>query len=203
MDAMQSAQNALRLLVSQSEAAWTASWPSDDDSTDVSFEKWRDAVLNHWGRKVDDASGLVPKAGFKVFDTSVSGQVKATLASGKHLDRTRRVRNPLPLLGEIQLKAGLHDMHFDDGEFYRALLREIIETGDAPGGGLRYAQLSKQGGIKKKRNVAYVKSKRLRYDVHEKMVGFLPPVPLPDPGPVDEIVLNLFGGNGRAKKTNS
>lgn len=192
-EAYQSSLNGLQSLVSHMEMAWNGSWPDfSDDASDKKFEKWRDAVLDQWGRKVEEASGVVPKDGFKAFDTSVSSQIKAALKSGKQLERTQRVREPIALLGGIELEAGSHEMQYDDREFYRTLLREIIETGDAPGGGLRYAQLSKQGRVKKKKR-GISKGKRVKYDIHDKMVGFLAPVPLPDPGPIDEIIANLFG----------
>lgn len=205
---------ALSSLISHLEAVFMSSWPSSagrpyneiesDDDDDVQdavdmnkansdFELWRDAVLNLWGRKVSDASGVIPKDGFKAFDTSVTAQMKAAISSGKQLARTRRVAEPLTLVGGVDLERGSHTMQFDDGEFYRTLLREIIESGDAPGGGLRHAQLSKEGRVKKKKDVSYSKGKRINYKVHEQMVGFLAPVPLPDPGPVDQILANLFG----------
>lgn len=201
--ASQETLNSMQSLVDQSEAALTASWPTDQDKTKhKDFEKWRDSVLNHWGRKVADASGDIPKGGFMAFDTSVTAQMKAALASGKHLERTQRVRESLTLLDGHSLEPGLCESYFDDGEFYRTLLREIIESGEAPGGGLRYAQLSKSGRVKKKRGISFAKGKRIKYDVHEKMVGFLPSIPLPDPGPVDEIITNLFGGDGRVATDN-
>lgn len=193
-DALRTAKASLQSLIDHSESLWNASWPAaDENKNDDNFEQWRDSILNQWGRKVIDATGVVPKGGFKAFDTSVSAQIKGAIASGKHLDRTRRLRNPVELLGGLQLEPGLHVMHFDDGEFYRTLLREIIESGESPGGALRYAKLSKQGRVTKRRGPSYTKGKRLRYNVHDKMVGFLPPVPLPDPGPLDEILANLFG----------
>lgn len=219
-EAMQAAQSSIQSLITHSESAWETTWPmpvledSDDEidegdnmdsesaknikkksisvDKENSFEEWRDAVLNQWGRKVNDATGIVPKGGFKAFDTSVSAQMKGALSSGKQLERTRRVKESLSLLGtDTELYSGSSEMQFDDGEFYRTLLREIIETGDAPGGALRYAQLSKQGKVKRKRT--FPSKTRINYEVHEKMVGFLPSVPQPDPGPVDEIIANLFG----------
>lgn len=191
--------SALEGLITGTEAALTASWPAESETLDDgSFERWRDSILNQWGRKVNDASGTMPKGGFKAFDTSITAQMRAAIATGKQLERTRRVKDEIAMLNGHVLEPGSHNIHFDDGEFYRTLLREIIEGGDAPGGGLRYAQLSKIGRIRKKKDLSYTKGKRIKYDVHEKMVGFLTPVPLPDPGPVDEIVANLFGKAGRS-----
>lgn len=197
-DELKSAQHdaevALSTLIGNLNAVLRNFWPCrKSEGADSGFDLWRDSTLDIWGRKVSDASGVVPKGGFKAFDTSVTAQMRATLSTGKILNRTRQVKQPIPLVGGIELPSGNHNIQYDDSEFYRVLLRDIIESGDAPGGGLRYAQLSKEGRTKKKRDLSMVKGKRINYQVHEKMVGFLSPVPLPDPGPLDEILTNLFG----------
>lgn len=195
------AESALQSLCGEVDSAWRTSWSAEDDSvSDSQFAQWRDSILDRWGEKVNEAAGIVPKGGFKSFDATVSAQMKASLATGKHLQRTRRVKESFPLIGcEVEMEQGPNDFHFDDGDFYRTLLREIIESGDGPGGGLRYAQLSKSGKVKKKRDRSFAKGRRLKYDVHEKLVGFLEPVPMPDPGPLDEILAALFGKRGTVK----
>lgn len=195
---MKEADGALATLLKQADKAWVSSFPSGEHNvSDGDFEKWRDAVLDRWGTKVNEASGIVPKGGFKTIDTTVSAQLKASLASGKHLNRTRRVKESIVLLGsDLEMSQGVNVIQFDDGDLYRTLLREIIESGDGAGGGLRYAQLSKAGKVKRKRDRSFAKGRRLKYDIHEKLVGFLAPVPLPDPGPLDEIVAALFGKRG-------
>lgn len=195
--AQKDAENTLSKLIESMDSVWQALWPSGEcESIDSNFDRWRDSILDLWGRKVSDASGVVPKGGFKAFDTSVTAQMRATLSTGKNLSRSRQVKQPILLVGGTELGSGNHEMHYDDSEFYRTLLRDIIESGEAPGGGLRYAQLSKEGRIRKKKDLSMVKGKRINYKVHEKMVGFLTPVPLPDPGPLDEILRNLFGKGG-------
>ena len=201
LKALSSTESALASLCSQAEKAFTFAWPSEEEEDNPEeFTAWRNNTIDEWGKRVNEAEGIVPKGGFKAIDTSVSAQIKAALASGKHLSRSRRVREAMHLIGDIELKQGNHEMQYDDGEFYRTLLRDIIESGDAAGGGLRYAQLSKGGRIKKKRDTSFAKGKRLKYDVHEKLVGFLTPMPMPDPGPVDEIIASLFGRMGTIVK---
>lgn len=200
-EAMSNADAVLSSIASHSKTAWQASWPleEDEENVDKAFSKWRDSVLDHWGQKVNEAQGVIPKGGFKTFDTTISAQMKSSIASGKPLERTRRVKQKVALVGGLELDAGSHDMQFDDGELYRTLLREIIESGEGVGGGLRYAQLSKGGRVKKKRDRALSKGKRLKYEVHEKLIGFLAPTPLPDPGPLNEILASLFGKMGTVK----
>ena len=222
--ALSSAQNALSSLASQADEAFTACWSQDDDddemldefsdddddeseknksrkkstNIDEAFTNWRSEVLDEWGENT--RGGSEPKGGFKVIDTSISGQVKAALDSGKALSRTRKVRQRTMLLGDIELEEGSHEMQFDDGELYRALLREIIEGGDGPDIGRQYEEAVKSGRVKKKRDRSFAKGKRLQYKVHEKLVGFLAPLPMPDPGPIDEIVATLFGKMGTVRE---
>ena len=94
------------------------------------FTAWRDAELDKWGRRVKEASGVTPKGEFKAIDTTISAQVRATLQTGKHLQRSRRIKEPIRLYGNLgMLPAGSNDCHYDDGELYRSLLREVIESG--------------------------------------------------------------------------
>lgn len=188
------AEDALKTLIESLDSVWQASWPSSDISEKgSSFQQWCDSVLDLWGRKVSDALGTMPQGGFKAFNTSVTAQIRAALSTGKNLSRTKHVKQTIPLVGGLELPAGDHALQFDDSEFYRTLLRDIIESGDAAGGGLRYAQLTREGRTRKKRDLSLAKGKRINFKIHEKMVGFLPPVPMSDPGPLDEILTNLFG----------
>lgn len=187
---------ALAVLLNELDKSLNTSWPHDEEDTDNEFDKWRDDVLDHWGKKINQATGKEPKEGYKTIDTSVSAHMKATLASGKHLKKSRRVSQAFELIGDIEVTDGLNEQHYDDGDLYRILLREVIESGEGEGGGLRYAQLSKGGKVKKKRDRLLAKGRRLKYDVHDKLIGFLTPLPLPDPGPLDEIVAAMFGKRG-------
>ncbi len=163
-------------------------------ASDTSFTQWRDSVMDKWGRKVNEAEGATPKGGFKAIDASISSQLRATLSTGKHVHRSRKVRSVIPLHGGVgEIAVGENELHYDDRELYRSLLQEIIESGDGEGGGLRYAQLAKSGKVKKKIDRSGTKARKLRYVVHDKLVGFLAPVPLSDPGPIDEIIAGMFG----------
>ncbi|KAI0565784.1 Apoptosis-antagonizing transcription factor [Gracilaria domingensis] len=198
--AIAKAEASLNSLFVEADDAWKASWPADRNESFQSFSTWRTSVLDHWGRKVSEATGAVPKGGFKAFDTTVTAQVKSTLATGKHLERSRKVKESLELIGGAELSAGSHAFHYDDSELYRCTLREIIESGEGNASGLRLDQLSKRGRVRKKRDGMSAKGRKLKYDVHEKLVGFLTPMPLPDGGPVDEILMSLFGNVNGVKR---
>lgn len=159
-----------------------------------------------WERnRLDSAAAAMasPAAtSFKAIDTRPSAQVARSLATGKHLARVRRLRAPITLhdgqtFGEGSLNPATA-AHYDDGDLYRALLREVVEAGDGSsntgGSSLRYAQLARSGRVRKAIDRKANKGRRLRYVEHPKIVGFLAPIPLRDPGPVDEILSSLFGG---------
>lgn len=158
----------------------------DDDPS-----AWQLKVLDEWAASSISQSKTQV---FKAIDTRPSAQVASILTSGRHLQRARKVRVPFELHDGTEMN-GVVPAHYDDSELYRALLREVIDSGDAPGGGLRYAQLARSGRVRKKVDRRANKGKKLRYVTYDKLVGFLAPVPLPDPGPVNEIVAALFGGN--------
>ncbi|CAN8072930.1 unnamed protein product [Agarophyton chilense] len=198
--AIAKAEASLNSLFSHADDAWSATWSAGQNKSSKSFSKWRTSVLDHWGRKVNEATGAVPKGGFKSFDTTITAQVKATLASGKQLERSQKVKECFELIGGGQVETGSHPFHYDDSELYRCTLREIIESGGENASGLRLDEVSKRGRVRKKRDRLRAKGRRLKYEVHEKLVGFLAPVPLPDAGPLDEILGSLFGRVSAVKR---
>lgn len=162
---------------------------------------WCLDILDDWAQKMQAMPGTTgnrkTSVSFKAIDNRPSTQVRTVLGAGKHLEKSRKVRGRLELWSngnESEYLEGSNVRHFDDGDLYRALLREVIESGGAPGGGLQYAQLARSGRVRKKIDRRASKGRKLRYTTHEKLVGFLAPAPMPDPGPVDEILAALFGG---------
>eukprot|EP00177_Eucheuma_denticulatum_P006276 GFKZ01011448.1.p1 GENE.GFKZ01011448.1~~GFKZ01011448.1.p1 ORF type:complete len:236 (+),score=52.75 GFKZ01011448.1:1056-1763(+) len=190
---------ALESMEENARRTWASSWPrheEEEKEENGDFERWRDEVMDQWGKKIGEATGKIPKGGYKTIDDSMSGHMKAAFSSGKHLKKSQRIRERMNMVGGGELEEGLNEEMYDDGDLYRVLLREIIESGEGGGGGLRYARLSKSGKVKKKRDRLLAKGRRLKYDVQDKLVGFVTPVPLPEPGPLDEIVAAMFGKRG-------
>lgn len=185
---------ALEALASKLDAvADTVMQSSAGSSSDVEEDAsaWQYKLLDEWAAS---SISQTKTPSFKTIDTRPSAQVASNVESGRHLQRARKVRVPFELYDGTE-GSGVMAAHYDDGELYRALLREVIDSGDAPGGGLRYAQLARSGRVRKKVDRRANKGRKLRYVTYDKLVGFLAPVPLPDPGPVNEIVAALFGGN--------
>jgi len=81
---------------------------------------------------------------------------------------------------------------FDDAELYGALLREFLDSSHVDGA----TMAALQSRTKKRKQVDRKASKgrKLRYHVHEKLVNFTAPVPLPDTGFAAQLAATLFGG---------
>ena len=91
---------------------------------------------------------------------------------------------------------------FDDSDFYHHLLREIIEkktTVNSEQGqvGQHWLQIQKlRSKLKKKVDTRASKGRKVRYDVHTKLVNFMAPVRLSDPmndAARQELFSSLFG----------
>lgn len=171
-------------------------------SKSSSMESWCLSVLDDWAHRIQTLPGARlnsrSSVSFKTIDNRPSTQIRTVLGTGKHLEKSRKVRGKLELLGsgnDEEAVEGSSIRHYDDGDIYRALLREVIESGDAPGGGLQFARLARSGRVRKIVDRKASKGRKLRYVTHEKLVGFLAPAPMPDPGPVDQILASLFGGH--------
>lgn len=68
---------------------------------------------------------------------------------------------------------------FDDTDFYSALLRELIESkGEGAGGSDGMAGVPiRTKGPKRAVDTRASKGRRLKYEVHEKIANFMPPIP--------------------------
>ena len=91
---------------------------------------------------------------------------------------------------------------FDDSDFYHHLLREIIEKKTAVNSeegqvGQHWLQIQKlRSKLKKKVDTRASKGRKVRYDVHTKLVNFMAPVRLSDPmndAARQELFSSLFG----------
>lgn len=99
---------------------------------------------------------------------------------------------------------------FDDAELYGALLREFLDSSHVDGATMS----ALQSRTKKRKQVRCTtvtcalpqrfsqvdrkasKGRKLRYHVHEKLVNFTAPVPLPDTGFAAQLAATLFGARG-------
>jgi len=130
-------------------------------------------VVDKRGRKISAADCCGTSATtFEEFDSSISGLLKHTIRSGKHDLKSRKSDKAQPADRDRD------DAYVsNDADLYRALLMEIIGTGNANSStadaiASKTFLISKKKSSKKKLwNKA--SGSQLKYAVHERLVGFV------------------------------
>ena len=162
-------------------------------------EPHRRAVLDKWSLKVTSAAAAAAAASngnkftqLRAVNQTPSAQIDSALAGdglSRLVSRTRVLRSETEgatKLGRAPLSSNAEEVHdaevFDDSDFYSALLKELIErrSGVIPSGEGATAAMMLSGlnGKKKKANVdtRASKGRKLRYEVNDKIVNFMPPI---------------------------
>lgn len=169
-----------------------------DESTeelDNALRQERESILTKWSRKVQLSSGQrVLQQQFKSLNQSAAQQVHTVLADMDRLiERTYVNRTSLKVNDEIPAESR---EIFDDTDFYRLLLRDLVER--------RMADSSIAQNIDFKVNKVHAKKhvdtkaskgRKLRYHVQEKIQGFDAPrhVFQWSDEQAEELFSNLFG----------
>jgi protein AATF/BFR2 len=157
---------------------------------DAALESHRGAILTKWSRKVNASSGssALQAAKFKSLNQTAEVQVRSMLADMDRLvKRTRLNRSNVTILGQ-DLSVGHqngsnhlveNDHIFDDTDFYRLLLKDLVDKRMADSGaaaGLKWTAVKTK--VKKNVDTKASKGRRLRYHVQEKIQGFDVPRPV-------------------------
>ncbi|SOV09969.1 Protein BFR2 [Ustilago sp. UG-2017a] len=161
----------------------------------------RRAVLDKWSLKVTSAAAAASNGNkftqLRAVNQPPSAQIDAALAGdglSRLIARTRVLRSAdspaSAKLGQAYtpIEEEVKDSEvFDDSDFYSALLKELIEcrsgvgitNGDGVGATAAMTLSGLNGGKKKKATVdtRASKGRKLRYEVNEKIVNFMPPIP--------------------------
>ncbi|XP_065191154.1 protein AATF-like isoform X2 [Sycon ciliatum] len=182
------------------------------------FETYRNKVVTKWSDRTRLGSGKLTTKSFKSSDTSVVNAINQVLMDpDRLLKRTQLNRsNQLPI-GEDQQPAetnsegSTRDSHlkslnpeiFDDEDFYHQMLKEFIEgqarvkdANDSVAMGRQWLQIQKlRRKVKKQVDTKASKGRKIRYDIHPKLVSFDAPVPLlsVDDGERDGTLAVIFG----------
>ncbi|ESP02542.1 hypothetical protein LOTGIDRAFT_138224, partial [Lottia gigantea] len=189
--------------------AVTSVSPEDDeeitsDEEDGGENKTTPQTINKWNSKTQLVSGKIKSKGFSAFNQSALKQIDQILSDKDRLiKRTQLKRNDYRVMGttqeekpeeelpndEVRIKQTVNDYDveiFDDSDFYHHMLREFIdrkssEIDDPLALGRQWLEVQKSR-TKVKRNVDTKASKgrKLRYNVHPKLVNFMAPVDFTD-----------------------
>ncbi|XP_066264917.1 protein AATF-like [Branchiostoma lanceolatum] len=185
-------------------------------------QKFNLSTIEKWSEKTKLASGKYNSKAFSSFNKSVREQIDQILGDQDRLvKRTQLKRSSYKVLGRWADKAGEQELPakldphlkeydeeiFDDDDFYHQLLRELIErktTTDDP------TELTKQWlevqklrkKVRKKVDTRASKGRKIRYDVHRKLVNFMAPVhnmAMSEEG-CNELFSSLFGKKEKSSK---
>lgn len=182
------------------------------------YSGYRDSVIQKWNDKTRIASGVISKGP----NQPVLKQIEYVMGSKeKVIKKTQLKRSEYDIIGK---SAGLTEEKqdrreqeydgeiYDDDDFYHQLLRELIEykSSDITDP----IQLSKQWiklqsmrtKMKRKIDTRATKGRRIRYNVHQKLVNFMGPISVNDSWTdhaKDELYSSIFGKSKSSKKQDS
>ncbi|KAL9228830.1 hypothetical protein vseg_004368 [Gypsophila vaccaria] len=166
---------------------------------------FRNKSVDKWQRKADVRSGAaVKKPKLLAFNQNISDQVATSMRDPSKMIRGMQMRREtVGVFGPITQQAGTTNEEANpegdpellyDNEFYQQLLNEFISTVDPSSSETAFYALKKLQTKKRKvvdRRAS--KSRKIRYNIHEKIVNFMAPQPMDIPEMAPKLFQNLFG----------
>ncbi|KAK6190449.1 hypothetical protein SNE40_002313 [Patella caerulea] len=188
------------------------------------FQTYRNDTITKWNSKTQLVSGKIKGKGFGAFNQSVLKQIQQIMSDKERLiRRTQLKRSDYRVLGtteenrpeeqelppeEVEMDrptaAPVNDYDveiFDDSDFYHHMLREFIdrkssEIDDPLALGRQWLEVQKsRTKVKRHVDTKASKGRKLRYNVHSKLVNFMAPIdnsPWTDEAR-DDLYKSLFG----------
>ncbi|XP_076181395.1 apoptosis antagonizing transcription factor isoform X2 [Ptiloglossa arizonensis] len=172
------------------------------------YTEYRNSVIQKWNEKTRIATGKLNKG----MNQTTLKQIEFALSDKEKLrKRTQLKRSEYKIIDKIGVTEDDNEGRrvqeydpeiYDDDDFYHQLLRDLIEYKSAditdP------VQLSKQWiqlqnmrrKMKRKIDTRATKGRRIRYNIHNKLVNFMAPITISDTWSVhakDELYNSLFG----------
>lgn len=166
------------------------------------YKQYREDSLERWNRRVRVQAAATKD--LKTINMNVMQRVQSSLQDKEKLvERTQQIRFVQPVLGK-RTRAERDAHIFDDKDFYQKLLRDLIEDvgvtdsgtgtlGDALAKHARISTHAKADKVALQRELNR-KKKQVKFDVEQKLVSFMAPVPKELPSTADALFNNLFGG---------
>ncbi|KAJ9171198.1 hypothetical protein P3X46_014593 [Hevea brasiliensis] len=167
---------------------------------------FRDKSIDKWQRKTQVTTGAAAiKSKLQAFNQNISEQVASYMRDpSRMMKQMQQSRSTVSIFGTVseQLEnakgeAASPDVDpelLDDTEFYQQLLKEFFESIDPTSSEMAFYALKKLQNKKRKivdRRAS--KSRKIRYNVHEKIVNFMAPQPMNIPPMAPKLFANLFG----------
>ncbi|KAL4178619.1 hypothetical protein AMTRI_Chr13g83150 [Amborella trichopoda] len=166
---------------------------------------FRDSSIDKWQRKTQMTTGAAAfKNKLRAFNQNISQQVSEHMRDpSRMISRMQLTRSSLNIFGkdaeggangkEEVLNADGDPELLDDSEFYQQLLKEFLESFDPRSSGANVNGLKRPQKKRKVVDRRASKSRRIRYNVHEKIQNFMAPMPMVLPDMAPKLFENLFG----------
>ncbi|XP_030956384.1 protein BFR2-like isoform X1 [Quercus lobata] len=192
-----------------SEASKNSNVEGDEDWSRVSqlhlrIASFRDKSIDKWQRKTEVATGAAAiKGKLHAFNQNISEQVADYMRDpSRMLKQMQLRRSTVSVFGTDpdrensakgeEVQADGDPELLDDSEFYTQLLKEFLETNDPKSSdfyALKRLQTKKRKIVDRRAS----KSRKIRYNVHEKIVNFMAPQTMDLPPMAPKLFENLFG----------
>ncbi|KAL5095973.1 hypothetical protein RYX36_000300 [Vicia faba] len=170
-----------------------------------SIASFRDKSINKWQRITQVTTGVAAIKGKHAFNQDISNQVAGYMRDPSRMVKQMQLRkSAVNVFGsvskisdsttEAETQADGDPELLDDSEFYQQLLKEFFETVDPTSSEKAFYALKRMQTKKRKivdRRAS--KSRKIRYNVHEKIVNFMAPRPANIPPMAPMLFENLFG----------
>ncbi|KAK7374483.1 hypothetical protein VNO80_07913 [Phaseolus coccineus] len=171
-----------------------------------SITSFRDKSINKWQRMTQVTTGAAAiKEKLHAFNQDISNQVSAYMRDPSRVIKQMQLRrSDVNVFGfvpevddkpkEVETPTDGDPELLDDSEFYQQLLKEFFETVDPSSSEKAFYALKRMQPKKRKvvdRRAS--KSRKIRYNVHEKIVNFMAPLPANIPPMAPKLFENLFG----------
>ncbi|KAF8089543.1 hypothetical protein N665_0502s0010 [Sinapis alba] len=167
---------------------------------------FRNKAVDKWQRRTQVTTGAAAiKGKLHAFNQNVSEQVASYMRDpSRMIKQMQQSRSTVAVFGTIpeetmEPKQEEKQLEGDpelveDAEFYQQLLKEFFETVDpASSEAAFYAMKKFQTKKRKVVDRRASKSRKIRYNVHEKIVNFMAPRPAKIPPNTADLLKNLFG----------
>ncbi|KAL9269175.1 AATF-like protein [Drosera capensis] len=187
---------------------------SDDESDEWSkissmqsrVDPFRNKSIDKWQRKSEVNTGAaVKRSKLLAFNQNISDQVATYMRDPSKMIRgMQMMEGTVHVLGAVnepgsntkeeEAKADGDPQLLNDIVFYQQLLKEFFETIDPSASeaafyALKRVQTKKRKAVDRRAS----KSRKIRYNVHEKLVNFMAPQPMNLPPMASKLFANLFG----------
>ncbi|KAI4366002.1 hypothetical protein MLD38_021932 [Melastoma candidum] len=167
---------------------------------------FRDKSVDKWYRKTQVTTGAAAmKNKLHAFNQNISEQVSSHMRDpSRMIKQMQQRRSTVCIFGSVPHHVETSEKEethvegdpelLDDAEFYQQLLKEFFETFDSTSSEAAiYAVRRLQSKKRKIVDRRASKSRKIRYNVHEKLLNFMAPRPMELPPMAPKLFENLFG----------